>query len=164
MVVQGDKQMARTTKQTKTPATPGFAIKIKDDTELGLAILVAVYAAGGYRPIGWQSVSARRARSRRATGATTPAPPSRSTSCGRRVWKATTSGWRPRSAIEERDRGAPRQCHSFFRLRVGIAFRTSLFQFWARALRLGNLAPCPQIARGLERRRLRFGSLQQATR
>src|ERR1035437_3431551 len=56
------------------------------------------------------------------------------------------------------------QCHSFFRLRVGIAFRTSLFQFWARALRLGNLAPCPQIARGLERRRLRFGSLQQATR
>jgi hypothetical protein len=30
--------MARTTKQTKTPATPGFAIDIKDDTELGLAI------------------------------------------------------------------------------------------------------------------------------
>ena len=37
--------MARTTKQTKTPATPGFAIEIKDDTELGLAILVAMYAA-----------------------------------------------------------------------------------------------------------------------
>src|ERR1019366_7535692 len=52
MVVQGDKQMARTTKQTKTPATPGFAIEIKDDTELGLAILVAVYAGGGYRPVG----------------------------------------------------------------------------------------------------------------
>src|SRR5450756_1214383 len=52
MVVQGDKQMARTTKQTKTPATPGFAIEIKDDTQLGLAILVAVYAAGGYRPVG----------------------------------------------------------------------------------------------------------------
>src|ERR1019366_7334794 len=101
MVGQGDKQMARTMKQTKTPATPGFAIKIKDDTELGLAILVAVYAAGGYRPIGVRSVSARRARSRKATGATTPAPPSRSTSCGRRVWKATTSGWRPRSAIDE---------------------------------------------------------------
>src|ERR1039458_3735505 len=48
----------------------------------------------------------RGARDRgKATGATTPAPPSRSTSCGRRVWKATTSGWRPRSAIEERDRG-----------------------------------------------------------
>src|ERR1017187_7602265 len=108
MVVQGDKQMARTTKQTKKPATPGFAIEVKDDTELGLAILVAVYAAGGYRPIGWRSASARRARSRKATGATTPAPPSRSTSCGRRAWKATTSGWRPRSAIEERDRGAPR--------------------------------------------------------
>ena len=44
--------MARTTKQTKTPPTPGFAIEIKDDTELGLAILVAVYATGGYRPIG----------------------------------------------------------------------------------------------------------------
>jgi hypothetical protein len=41
MVVQGDQQMARTTKQTKTAATPGFVIKIRDDTELGLAILVA---------------------------------------------------------------------------------------------------------------------------
>jgi hypothetical protein len=30
--------MARTTKQTKASATPGFAIEIKDDTELGLAI------------------------------------------------------------------------------------------------------------------------------
>src|ERR1039457_105435 len=28
MVMQGDKQMARTTKQTKTPATPGFAIEM----------------------------------------------------------------------------------------------------------------------------------------
>src|ERR1017187_3983795 len=46
MVVQGDQQMARTTKQTKTPATPGFAIEIKDDTDLGLAILVAVIAPG----------------------------------------------------------------------------------------------------------------------
>ena len=49
--------MAQTTKQTKTPATPGFAIEIKDDTELGLAILVAVYAAGGYRPIGASALS-----------------------------------------------------------------------------------------------------------
>ena len=49
----------------------------------------------------WRSASARPARSPKATGATTPAPPSRSTSCGRRVWKATTSGWRPRSASEE---------------------------------------------------------------
>ena len=101
--------MARTTKQTKTPATPGFAIEIKDHTELGLAILVAVYAGGGYRPVGVALSISEAARSRRATGATTPAPPSRSTSCGRRVWKATTSGWRPRSAIEERDRGAPRR-------------------------------------------------------
>ena len=38
--------MVRTTKQTKTLATPGFAIEIKDDTELGLAILVAVYEIG----------------------------------------------------------------------------------------------------------------------
>jgi hypothetical protein len=56
MVVQGDKQMARTTKQTKTPATPGFAIEIKDDIELGLAILVAEFgdgdSTGGYQPIG----------------------------------------------------------------------------------------------------------------
>jgi hypothetical protein len=44
--------MPRTTKQTKTPATPGFEIEIKDDTELGLAILVAVYEGGGYRPVG----------------------------------------------------------------------------------------------------------------
>jgi hypothetical protein len=105
MVLQGDKQMARTTKQTKTPATPGFAIEIKDNTELGLAILVAVYAGGGYRPVGVALSISEAARSRRATGATTPAPPSKSTSCVRRVWKATTSGWRPRSAIEERDRG-----------------------------------------------------------
>jgi hypothetical protein len=34
MVVQGAKQMVRTTKQTKTPATPGFAIEITDDTVL----------------------------------------------------------------------------------------------------------------------------------
>ena len=48
--------MARTTKQTKTPATPGFAIEIKDDSELGLAILVAEFGdrdgTGGYQPIG----------------------------------------------------------------------------------------------------------------
>ena len=43
--------MARTTKQTKTPATPGFAIEIKDDTELGLAILVAEFGDGNYQPV-----------------------------------------------------------------------------------------------------------------
>lgn len=32
-------------------ATPGFAIKIADDTELGLAILVAEFADGTYQPI-----------------------------------------------------------------------------------------------------------------
>ena len=44
--------MARTTKQTKTPASPGFAIEIKDDTELGLAILVAEFGDGNYQPVG----------------------------------------------------------------------------------------------------------------
>src|ERR1035438_5742664 len=52
MVVQGDKQMARTKKQTKTPETLVFEIEIMYDTELGLASLVAVYAGGGYRPVG----------------------------------------------------------------------------------------------------------------
>jgi hypothetical protein len=54
MVMQGDKQMARTTKQTrtKTPTTPGFAIEIKDDTELGLAVLVAEFGDGNYQPVG----------------------------------------------------------------------------------------------------------------
>jgi hypothetical protein len=44
--------MARTTKQTKTPAAPGFAVEIKDDTELGLAILVAEFGDGNYQPVG----------------------------------------------------------------------------------------------------------------
>ena len=86
--------MARTTKQTKTPATPGFAIEIKDDTELGLAILVAVYAAGGYRPVG-VAVSISEAREiaeshwRHYTGAAIEKY---------ELWaqglKATTPGWR----------------------------------------------------------------------
>jgi shikimate 5-dehydrogenase len=40
MVVQGDKQMARARKQTKE-TTPGFAIKITPQTDLGLAMLIA---------------------------------------------------------------------------------------------------------------------------
>jgi hypothetical protein len=44
--------MARTTKQTKTPATPGFAIEINDDTELRLAILIAEFGGGGWQPVG----------------------------------------------------------------------------------------------------------------
>jgi hypothetical protein len=43
--------MART-KQTRTNATPGFAIEIKDDTELGLAMLIADLGDGHYQPIG----------------------------------------------------------------------------------------------------------------
>ena len=43
--------MART-KQSRTNATPGFAIEIKDDTELGLAMLIADLGGGDYQPIG----------------------------------------------------------------------------------------------------------------
>jgi hypothetical protein len=52
MVVQGDKQMARTKNQTKTNATPGFAIEITDDTELGMAILMVTYAGNKTAPVG----------------------------------------------------------------------------------------------------------------
>ena len=44
--------MARNTKRTNTNATPGFAIEIKDDTELGLAMLIADLGDGHYQPIG----------------------------------------------------------------------------------------------------------------
>jgi len=39
-------------KQPRTNATPGFAIEIKDDTELGLAMLIADFGNGRYQPIG----------------------------------------------------------------------------------------------------------------
>jgi hypothetical protein len=53
MVMQGDEHMALTRSLRSTPknATPGFAIKIEDDTELGLAILVAEFGDGKYQPI-----------------------------------------------------------------------------------------------------------------
>ena len=41
----------RSLRSTPRNATPGFAIKIEDDTELGLAILVAEFADGSYQPI-----------------------------------------------------------------------------------------------------------------
>jgi len=44
--------MARNTKRTNTNATPGFAIEIKDNTELGLAMLIADLGDGHYLPIG----------------------------------------------------------------------------------------------------------------
>ncbi len=44
--------MART-KQTRTNATPGFAIEIKDDTELGLAMLIADLGAAITSRSGW---------------------------------------------------------------------------------------------------------------
>lgn len=34
-----------------TPATPGFAIEIKDETNLGLGLLIAEFGDGTYRPI-----------------------------------------------------------------------------------------------------------------
>jgi len=39
-------------KQTRTNATPGFAIEIKDDTELDSAMLIAEDEEGHYEPIG----------------------------------------------------------------------------------------------------------------
>ncbi len=44
--------MARTKGQTAANVTPGFAIRINDDTELGLAILVAEFGESTYQPIG----------------------------------------------------------------------------------------------------------------
>ena len=44
--------MARTKRHTAMNATPGFAIEIKDDTELGLAVLVAEFGENNYQPIG----------------------------------------------------------------------------------------------------------------
>jgi hypothetical protein len=38
--------------QTKTAATPGFGTEIKDDTELGMAIVVAEFGDGNYQPVG----------------------------------------------------------------------------------------------------------------
>src|ERR1035437_6851190 len=75
MVVQGDQQMARTTKQTKTPAAPGFAVEIKDDTELGLAILVAEFGDGNYQPGGGNGEHQRGARDRRQRHARTDVRP-----------------------------------------------------------------------------------------
>jgi hypothetical protein len=44
--------MAQTKKHSTTNATPGFAIEIKDDTELGLGIVVADFGNNAYQPIG----------------------------------------------------------------------------------------------------------------
>ena len=44
--------MARRSRKTNANATPGFAIEIKDDTELGLAMLIADLGDGHYQPIG----------------------------------------------------------------------------------------------------------------
>ena len=40
------------TKQTRTNATPGFAIKITNDTDLGMGMLLANFADGSSEPIG----------------------------------------------------------------------------------------------------------------
>jgi hypothetical protein len=50
--MQGDKQMARTrTKQMTQTPTPGFAIKITPQTELGLAMLIAETDDSAYEPV-----------------------------------------------------------------------------------------------------------------
>jgi len=43
--------MELTTTQTTTPATPGFAVAIKDHTPLGLAMLIAESEDGQYEPV-----------------------------------------------------------------------------------------------------------------
>jgi hypothetical protein len=43
--------MARNGKQTNMNVTPGFAIKMEDDTELGIAMLIAEDEEGHYDPV-----------------------------------------------------------------------------------------------------------------
>jgi hypothetical protein len=45
-------RITRTSKRTNTNATPGFAIEIQDDTQLGLAILIAEFGDGSHQPVG----------------------------------------------------------------------------------------------------------------
>ena len=42
----------RNTKKNTTPATPGFACEIKEDTGLGYAMLIAVFGDNTHQPIG----------------------------------------------------------------------------------------------------------------
>lgn len=58
--------MARTTKQTKTPATPGFRESRSRTTPLGLAILVAEFGDGNYQPMGCGGEHQQGARNRRS--------------------------------------------------------------------------------------------------
>lgn len=44
--------MSRTKQSKPRKATPGFAIEINDDTDLGMAMLVAEFESGHYEPIG----------------------------------------------------------------------------------------------------------------
>lgn len=44
--------MKAASRKQQRPTTPGFAIVIKDDTELGLATLIAESEEGQYQPIG----------------------------------------------------------------------------------------------------------------
>jgi hypothetical protein len=55
MVMQGENTTMQRTKRTSNAnpnATPGFAIEIRPDTNLGLAILVAEDEEGHYEPVG----------------------------------------------------------------------------------------------------------------
>src|SRR5262245_8891317 len=44
--------MQRIVNTKPADATPGFAIKLAEDTALGLAILVAEFGGGNYQPVG----------------------------------------------------------------------------------------------------------------
>jgi hypothetical protein len=51
--VRGDRINHRTTNRTKRQnATPGFAIRIEEHTDLGIAFLVAEDEGGAYEPLG----------------------------------------------------------------------------------------------------------------
>jgi hypothetical protein len=50
--MQGANGMARNKRNQTPKATPGFACEIKDDTQLGLAMLIAEFGDGRYEPIG----------------------------------------------------------------------------------------------------------------
>ena len=53
MVLQGTQTIMKNTRiQTRTNVTPGFAIEIKNDTELCGGMLIAEMEGGGYEPVG----------------------------------------------------------------------------------------------------------------
>jgi hypothetical protein len=50
--------MTKTSRQQRAPATPGFAIEILRDTDLGIAMLIVEDEEGHYEPINFASTLA----------------------------------------------------------------------------------------------------------